>query len=110
MTKYQDLQYIKHGHVDDLAMMLSADVYSMEADMDYFAVRERLMKAIVERFEDFIQMSVEEHAHKPALTLWQVACLVLSVWKHMDYQHNITSEKLVLAEQTIASARPNHTR
>jgi hypothetical protein len=118
---HQDLQYLKNGHINDIAMMLTDNVYLGTGDMDYFAVRERLMKAIVEWFldpfsghsfpcEDFILMSVEGHADKPTLTLFQAACLVLSVWKHMDYQHNITRKKLDLAEQAIASARPNHAR
>jgi len=35
--------------------------------------------------ENFIAMSVEEHADKPALTLRQVAYLILGVWEHKDY-------------------------
>jgi hypothetical protein len=34
--------------------------------------------------EDFIQMSVAEHADKPAVTLRQAANLIFSVWKDKD--------------------------
>ena len=88
-----DKDHLKSGHIDNIALQLAEDVY--DSDFNREEIMDRLMRAIVARCnyphvavsgvaDDFIVMSVEEHAHKPALTLHQAASLILSVWEYMD--------------------------
>jgi hypothetical protein len=89
------MKYLEGGYTSRIALSLTEDIYGANGDLDEFQVQDRLMKAIIEWCEyhldgqsglwgeDFIPMSVEEHAYKPALTLSQAASLVLGVWRHM---------------------------
>jgi hypothetical protein len=90
------MKHLESDHINGIVLQLSEDFYGANGELDEFQIRDRLMEAIIERCnhhiaghsgmygEDFIGMSVEEHAHKPAITLYQAAGLILGVWKDMD--------------------------
>jgi hypothetical protein len=104
-------------YIDGIALQLSEDVHGASGDFDDLQIRTRLMEAIVARcnyhiyghsgiYEDFIQMSVEEHADKPALTLRQAANLIFGVWKYMEESEwrRVVAE---IAAETAASSTSN---
>jgi hypothetical protein len=83
------------NYIDDIAMSLDEDMYGASGELSDEEIRNRLMESIVASCnyhisghsgigEDFIQMSVAKHEYEPALTLSQVAGLILRVWKHGD--------------------------
>jgi hypothetical protein len=84
-------------YIDDLALQLDEDTNGANGELDTKQIRERLMQSIVERCnysiaghsgidEDWIEMSVAEHEHQPALTLSQAASFIMRVWLHKDRQ------------------------
>jgi hypothetical protein len=87
------MKHLSSTAICRLALQLDEDVYG---DFDDIQIRHRLMEAIVSQCnyhleghsgtydEDFMPMSVEEHASKPALTLNQAARMIISVWESKD--------------------------
>jgi hypothetical protein len=94
------LKHLENNYcIDGIALSLDENMYGANGELDDDQeIRDRLMEAIVARcnyhiagqsgiYEDFIPMSVAEHAYKPALTLSQAASLILGVWKYKDRQY-----------------------
>jgi hypothetical protein len=92
------MDHLENRYIDSIASGLDGDFYGASGEMDEFQIRRAVMEAIVDRCnchisghsglwgETFVPMSVEEHANKPALTLFQAACFIISAWKHKDRQ------------------------
>lgn len=93
------IDHLDSDYIDRIALQLDGDVYGANGDLDHQEILDRLMETIVEKcnhhlaghsgiYEDFIPMSVEEHAYAPALTLSQAASMILRVWEYMDRIYN----------------------
>jgi hypothetical protein len=80
--------------INHLALSLDEDVYGAGAKFNDQQIRDRLMQSIVEQCNysmpdhigigEYLNLMSAEHKHKPAVTLWQAANLILGVWRHMD--------------------------
>jgi hypothetical protein len=93
------MKHLESDHIDTIALRLDEDMRGANGDLSKNEIHDRLMQAIVGQCnhhmsgvcdngidEDFIPMSVEEHAYRPALTLYQAASLILDVWEYKERQ------------------------
>ena len=89
---------IELDYYDSIASQLDEDVYGASSvELNEKQIFSRLMQSIVERCnhsiadhsgvnEDWIQITITEHEHYPAVTLSQAANMILNVWKHKERQ------------------------
>ena len=84
-------------NIDDLALTIDENTHGANREMSDEQIRTHLMQSIVDRCnhsiadhsgvnEDWIQITITEHEHYPAITLSQAANMILNVWKHKERQ------------------------
>jgi hypothetical protein len=84
-------------YIDDLALTLDENINGANGEMSDKQIRIHLMQTIIEQCnysiaghsgidEPWIEMTIAEHEHQPALTLSQTASMIMRVWLHKERQ------------------------
>jgi hypothetical protein len=79
-----DLNHLRTGEIDSIALQLSEDVYGANGELDGMEVIKRLERTIAAE----CGLPANQHAHSPAITLAECATLVFGVWCAMDRSRN----------------------